>query len=117
MSDLGSVLMSLFNVLPVLATLGICLFYLIRKGSVDSVLLSIGSGIHVLTSVLYAIILPFFVYNNHSGIGDMQWVYRLGSIAGFIGSVIFLIGLLLLIQTRLALDSSPKKDNEMERYS
>lgn len=110
MSDMGSLLMSVCTLLPSVGIFGICVFYLTRQNATDSVLLTLGSGIGLGISSLYQIILPFFVYGRVSNMREIEWIYTLGAVIGFIGSLCFLTGLFLLIQKRLQL-SSPSSKN------
>ena len=99
MESLQNIFMSFINVIPMLVQVGICGYYLARSRTPDAVLLLIGSGIHLLTAILYNILFPILVRN--AGFQSVQMYYTVGGIIGFIGTIAFLIGLFLLIQKRL----------------
>ncbi len=106
MESLQSLLMSFFNVIPALVTLGICGYYYIKSRTPDAILLLVGSGIHMLTSLMYAVVVPILTRTNNWG--RVNSIYTLLAIINFVGTVAFVIGLFLLIQKVLEQKENPK---------
>jgi membrane protein YdbS with pleckstrin-like domain len=79
-----------------LATFGICLYYVINKQNIDSILLTCGSFIHLLTSIFYTVIYPIIIRNGGYRFSGSPIMLIINAIS-FIGSVLFVGGLIILI--------------------
>jgi hypothetical protein len=86
-----------------LATLGICIFYVVRKQSVDAIFLAIGSFIHFITNIFYSVVLPIMARKSGFGIYNNKIIMLSVSTIGIIGSILFIIGLIMLIFNKLSL--------------
>jgi predicted permease len=94
--------LSFLGFLPELVILIMAGLYMTRSKRNDAKLLFTGSVIHLLTRIFYFII-PFLTVMKYDN-GDrdyMQNVYFFAGVVTFIGSVIFCIGLVMLIQSTL----------------
>jgi len=94
-SELFQIVTRFSTVIAQLFIFIVCLSYLIRNNAIDSILLTIGSFLGVLTYAYGTFILPSLVQSL--GIESMQFYIGLGSLIGFVGLIIFGIGLLMSI--------------------
>lgn len=97
MSFVPQILKNLLFLLPHLLVLIACIYYMAKRAGADSVLMAIGSFLSLLTSVFYMIILPLYWSYGSDAFNTRTTVVSLVGFVGFIGSVMFGIGLLLLI--------------------
>lgn len=70
---------------------------MVKKAGADSVLLTIGSFLGLLTSVFYMIVLPLFWSYGSDSFSSREMIIAAVGMIGFFGSVMFGVGLLLLI--------------------
>jgi len=96
-SFIPQILKNLFYLLPHLFVLIVCIYYMVKKASVDAVLLTIGSFLGLLTSVFYMIILPLFWSYGSDSFSSREMIISAVGMVGFFGSVMFAVGMLLLI--------------------
>jgi|GEM_PF-5615958 len=110
MEALQTLLMSTLSIILILFQLGICIYYFDKSRSSEGILLIVGSGIHVFTSVLYSMI-PILMRNGTLQVpySNINIVYILVGIVGFIGTIAFLIGLFLLIRKVLEQNEAPRR--------
>jgi hypothetical protein len=79
------------SIIPQLAVLATCIFYLVKKGSIDGILLTIGSFIGNAISIFY-----LFIWQQLMTGGNTDALKAIGPI-GIIGSLTFVIGFIILI--------------------
>lgn len=91
------VLKNLFFLLPHLFVLIACIYYMVKRPGADSVLMCIGNFITMLTSIFYMIILPLFWSYSSDSMRLREVIIGAVGLIGFIGNVMFGVGLLLLI--------------------
>ncbi|TDG37645.1 hypothetical protein EZJ43_00690 [Pedobacter changchengzhani] len=88
---------SLINLLslisPVLIFIACCL-YLSKRVKPDSILLFIGSGISVILSIFYSVIMPMFM---SGGAMNVTFYYEIARVISFIAEILFAIGFFILI--------------------
>ena len=108
MEALQTLLMSTLSIILILFQLGICIYYFDKSRSSEGILLIVGSGIHVFTSVLYSMT-PILLRNGTLQVSNINIVYILVGIVGFIGTIAFLIGLFLLIRKVLEQNEAPRR--------
>ena len=96
-------IVSFLGFLPEFVILIMAGIYMSRSKRNDSKLLFTGSLIHLLVRIFYFVI-PFLTMMDYAngGPGDMQNIYFFAGVVTFIGSVIFCIGLVMLIQFALS---------------
>jgi hypothetical protein len=90
------------NLLYYLVVFGISLYYVIHKQSTDSYLLLGGSVIHLFTGIFFTVILPIVVRNSGGSIYQ-SGIIMIMSVVAFVGSIIFITGLIILIINHLQL--------------
>ena len=86
----------LLFLIPELAVLVACIYYMSKSSSTDSVLLSIGAFIGICVMIFYRFIFPF-MQRSGDGFSDSMVLFNVISFIAFIGSVLFAIGLFMLI--------------------
>lgn len=96
-SIVPQILKNLLFLLPHLLVLIASIYYMAKSGSSDAVLMAIGSFLSMLTSIFYMIILPLFWSYGSDAFNTRTSVITLVGFVGFIGNVLFGVGLLLLI--------------------
>jgi hypothetical protein len=94
-----------------LITLGICVYYIIKKQSIDGYLLASGAFIHILTSVFYSAVLPVLARTGDFSIYQNSLLIMVVSVIGFLGSVLYIIGFIMLIVNYVSL--SQKYDEKI----
>lgn len=86
----------LLFLIPELAVLVACIYYMSKSSSTDSVLLSIGAFIGICVMIFYRFIFPI-MQRGGDGFSDSMILFNVISFIAFIGSVLFAIGLFMLI--------------------
>ena len=92
-----SMIWSLFGALAAIITFGICVYYVILKPGVDSILLVIGSFVHLLTTLFYSIGTRVLVNMHGADFYSNSWVFKIVGAFAFIGTLCFTAGLIILI--------------------
>jgi len=85
----------LLTLLAQLIIFFICLSYLIRNNTTDSILLFMGALLSLLTLAFGTLMFPFFI--DYIEGQNVQFYFGISNSIGFIGKVIFAIGLYLCI--------------------
>lgn len=91
-----------------LITFGVCIYYIIRKQSIEGFLLAAGAFIHILTSVFYTIVVPLLVRTGNYPVYENRFMFTVAGAISFIGSLIYIIGFIILVLNYLSL--STKKE-------
>ncbi|WP_461638220.1 hypothetical protein [Labilibaculum euxinus] len=101
-----SILPSLLFIIPQIIIVVACIINL-KKKSASGILVLIGAGIGLLTTLFYNLAIPilFQVFNTNI-YSDNTIIFSLITGISFIGSMLFAIGLLLLIQEKVKLQQS-----------
>jgi hypothetical protein len=79
------------------------LYYVYKKQGADGFLIAAGSFIHIITSTFYSLILPLMVSRSGSDFYNTPFLMPAFSIISFIGSLLFIIGLIILIINHLTI--------------
>ena len=87
----------LLFLIPEIAVLIACIYYMSKGASVDSVFMSIGSFIGICVAIFYRFIIPMMQYSSGTGFSGNMVLFNVMSFVSFIGSVLFAIGLFMLI--------------------
>jgi len=103
-----SILWSLFGALTSFVVLGICIYYVIVKPGVDSILLVIGSFIQLLTTLFYTLGTRILANINGADFYSNRWMFSLVGAFAFIGAICFTAGLIILIINHVKLHKSLK---------
>ena len=95
MSDFIEIAMRLFIMAPQLAIVGFSIYLLIKRKSIESILLTIGS---ILTLAVWNmnIALPAYLYEK--GLEDKMEMMAYFGYLGTLGSFVFAIGFILLVR-------------------
>ncbi len=102
MDSIGSnIISSLGYLVPQFIIAGACLYYLMRKSSVDAILLAIGSGIGALLSIFNVIIIPVLYESGYDVYSDSGLYFQVIGPVGLIGSLLFASGLIVLINSHI----------------
>lgn len=80
-----------------LVVFGICVYFVIAKPAADSILLVIGSFIHLLTSLFYSV--GVMVMSNIYGMSfyDNRFLFGIIGFISLLGTIAFTAGLIVLI--------------------
>ncbi len=106
-----SMLWNIFSVLIIhLVTFGVCVYYIIRKQSFDGFLLAAGSFIHILTGIFYTVVLPVMARSGNYEIYSNKVLLISAGIISFIGSVLYLIGFIILVLNYVSVSVNKKPD-------
>ncbi|WP_029275510.1 hypothetical protein [Pedobacter borealis] len=97
MNSVLSTLLSLVSIIPPVIIFGTCCYFLSKKSAVEAILMTIGSGIGLLTSLFYSVLMPFLLGDRHLAYIGVSKYYTLIGIISFIASLCFAAGFLILI--------------------
>ncbi len=86
-----------------LVTLGVCVYYIIRKQNIDGFLLSTGAFIHILTSTFYSLILPIMARSVGPEIYSRPYLLSVAGIISLLGSLVYIIGFIILVINHVSL--------------
>jgi hypothetical protein len=95
-------IISFLGFFPDVIVLIMCITYMSKKRTTDSVLLFIGSATHVLIRLFYLVI-PYLSMVSDSGTDSLMGFYTIGSFASLISSIIFCAGIVMLISRVLSM--------------
>lgn len=96
--EILEILKGMLFLIPEIGVLVACIYYLAKSKSVASMLMTIGSFIGICIMIYYRLIMPLTIYANGVGnVADSMMFYNILGFAGFIGSVLFTVGLFLLV--------------------
>ncbi len=85
----------LLFLIPEIAVLVACIYYMSKSGSVDSILMTIGSFIGICIMVYWRLVFPLM--QSSVGASSNMVLFNVIGFVGFIGSVLFVIGFFMLI--------------------
>jgi uncharacterized membrane protein YgdD (TMEM256/DUF423 family) len=97
MNSILSTLLSLVSIISHVIIFGTCGYFLSKKSVVEAILMTIGSGIGLLTALFYSVLMPFLLNDRHLAYTEVSQYYTVIGIISFIGSLCFAGGLLILI--------------------
>ncbi|MDQ0968288.1 flagellar biosynthesis component FlhA [Flavobacterium sp. W4I14] len=97
MNSILSTLVNLISIISPVIIFGTCCYFLTKKAAVEAVLMTIGSGIGLLTSLFYSVLMPFLINDRHFAYTEVSKYYTVIGIISFIASLCFAGGLLILI--------------------
>ncbi|MFC3560061.1 hypothetical protein [Pedobacter jamesrossensis] len=96
-SSIMTIFYSLISLLsPLLIFIASC-YYISKKRSADAVLLIIGSGMSLLLSITYNVLMPYLMSAGNLPASEVTQYYKILGVAGFIGGIFFAVGLFMLI--------------------
>jgi len=105
MNSILSTLVNLISIISPVIIFAACCYFLSKKSAVEAILMTIGSGIGLLTALFYSVLMPFLISDRHFAYTQVSKYYTLIGIVSFIASLCFAGGLLILIINTV------KKDN------
>ena len=97
MNSVLSTLLSLVSIIPSVIIFGTCCYFLAKKPAVEAILMTIGSGIGLLATLFYSILVPFLVNDRHLAYTEISQYYTVIGIISFIASLCLAAGFLILI--------------------
>jgi hypothetical protein len=94
--------------LPEIVILAMSAVYMSRSNRLEGKLLFAGSLIHLFVRIFYFVI-PYVTVVNYDdgGTNNMQTLYFIAGMITFVGSIVFCIGLVMLVQFALSKLSKP----------
>ncbi len=96
MNSILSTLFSFVSIISPCIVFGTCCFFLIKKSSAEAILMTIGSGISLLMTILYSV-WPLIISAQHLAYTEVSQYYAIFGVISFISSVCFAAGFLILI--------------------
>lgn len=113
MNSILSTLINLISIISPVIIFGTCCYFLAKKSAVEAILMTIGSGIGLLTTLFYSVLVPFLVNDRHLAYNEISQYYTVIGIISFIASLCFAAGLLILVyntvkKNKVTYDQFPK---------
>lgn len=113
---MNSILHTLINLVSIISPViifGTCCYFLAKKSAVEAILMTIGSGIGLLATLFYSVLVPFLVNDRHLAYTEISQYYTVIGIISFIASLCFAAGFLILIintvkKNKVIYDQFPK---------
>lgn len=81
---------------PLILFIASC-YYISKQVKADSILLLIGSGMSLLLSGFYRLVIPFFMQSRGLSVAETTSYYTIAGIIGFFAGICFAIGFFMLI--------------------
>ncbi len=108
MEYFSQILNAISAILPQMVVVGICLYYLLKKFSIDGVLLSLGAFFSLLITIFYVVVLPYLFESEIMDISSESYTIFLAivNVISFFASVLFAVGLVLLVNKVLKAKST-----------
>lgn len=100
--------LSFLALIAPLLTLLISIYYVSKKQEAPAFLLVTGSGIALITSLLYSF-LPYYMQSRSISFTEMSVYYTILGGISFTGSIIFIIGFFMLILQVVKTSGNPDK--------
>lgn len=116
MNSILSNLLSLISIISPCIVFGTCCYFLIKKSSVEAILITIGSGIGLLITLFYSFLMPLLISSQNLAYTEVSKYYAVVGIISFIASLCFAAGLLILVintvkKNKIMYDQIPKSNN------
>ncbi|MFN8255223.1 MAG: hypothetical protein U0W24_06005 [Bacteroidales bacterium] len=100
-----SMVWSLGSFLFQIIVFGACAYYVSQKQTTDSILLALGSFIHLFTSLFYTVGIPVLTRMGSNIYGNTM-LFNIVGFFSFLGTIAFSLGFVLLIIEKLKIDKS-----------
>jgi len=97
MNSILSTLLSLVAIISPVILFGTCCYFLAKKSAVEAILMTIGSGIGLLVTLFYSVLMPFLLRDQHLAYTEVSQYYTVIGIISFIASLCFAAGFLILV--------------------
>ncbi|WP_162799849.1 hypothetical protein [Pedobacter jeongneungensis] len=97
MNSILSTLLSLVSIISPCIVFGTCCFFLAKKSSVEAILMTIGSGIGLLVTLFYSVLMPVLISSQHLAYTEVSQYYSIIGIISFIASMCFAAGFFILV--------------------
>ncbi|QDW27817.1 hypothetical protein [Pedobacter sp. KBS0701] len=97
MNSILSNLLSLISIISPCIVFGTCCYFLVKKSSVEAILMTIGSGIGLLITLFYSFLMPLLISSQNLAYTEVSKYYAVVGIISFIASLCFAAGLLILV--------------------
>ncbi len=113
MNSILSTLLSLVSIIAPCIVFGTCCYFLSKKTAVEATLMTIGSGIGLLVTLFYSVLMPWLISGQHLAYTEVTQYYSIIVIISFIASLCFAAGFLILVintvkKNKIANDQFPK---------
>jgi len=89
------ILTGLLGSIPQLVVLSFCIYYLVKLKSVDGFLMTVGTFIGILRTIL-SVFIPYLMSKTEADPYNMRF-YTISSFVGFAGYMAFVVGFVILI--------------------
>lgn len=96
MNSILSTLLSFVSVIAPVIVFGTCCYFLSKKNTIEAILMTIGSGIGLLTHFFY-ILVPLWISSRNIPYTEVSKYYTIIGLIGTLASLCFAAGLLILI--------------------
>jgi hypothetical protein len=89
------IFLNIFFIFPQIAILAICIYFVVKKPCAESFLLVSGNFIGVLVTIFHVVVIPIFSDRIYSA--SNMGIFNITRGASFVGSILFAVGLILLV--------------------
>jgi len=90
-----------------------CVYYLTRVKTTDSILMTVGSGIGVIMTAFF-VYMPYYLQSRAESMMSMSSYYAIGGFVSLVGTVLFTVGLFMLVDKVIKLTA--QKDTDTRFY-
>jgi uncharacterized paraquat-inducible protein A len=97
MDSIIATLLSLVSIISPVIIFGTCCYFLVKKSDVEAILMTIGSGIGLLVTLFYSVLMPLLLRDQHLAYTEVSQYYSIVGIISFIASLCFAAGFLILV--------------------
>ncbi|WP_293787605.1 hypothetical protein [uncultured Pedobacter sp.] len=97
MNSILANLLSLTPIIPPCIVFGACCFFLIKKSSVEAILMTIGSGIALIVNILYSFLMPLLMAAQNLTPTEVIRYNTIVGVISFTAGLCFAAGLLILV--------------------
>jgi len=96
-NSITATLLSLTSVISPLIVLATSCYFVIKKASIEAILLLIGAGTGFILTLIYSVLMPYLMRNQHSAYPDITTIYTILGVVGFFSGLSFAMGFVILI--------------------
>lgn len=116
MNSILSTLLSLVSIISPCIVFGTCCFLLAKKQAVEAILMTIGSGIGLLVTLFYSVLMPLLISGQHLAYTEVSRYYSVIGVISFIASMCFASGFFILVyntvkKNKIIHDQFPKSND------
>lgn len=97
MDSIFTTLLSLVSIISPCIVFATSCYFLAKKSAVEAILMTIGSGIVLLTTLFNRLLVPFLINDRHLAYTEISQYYAVIGIISLVSSLCFAAGFLILV--------------------